>query len=109
MAEKTMNETALKLVKVVREANQAAANSLVEAQERNVKYVQSILTNGLEVFNSQAAAARDLTQQFLELFHEQQDAFQALAQEAVDAYIGLLRTPLTSYKKVIEFGETLPR
>jgi 3-methyladenine DNA glycosylase/8-oxoguanine DNA glycosylase len=106
MAEKTLNEATLKLVNVMRAANQAMANSLVAAQERNVKYAQSILTNGLEVFNSQVVATRDLTQQLLGLSQRQQDAFQALAQEAVDRYIELLRIPLTSYKEAIEFAES---
>jgi hypothetical protein len=109
MAENKMSEAALNIVRVVRDANQAIANNVVAAQERNVKYTQSVLINGLEVLKSQMDSNRNLAQQLLEMSQRQQEAWQTLAQESIDAYIDLLRAPYTSYKQAVEFAESASR
>jgi hypothetical protein len=109
MAENTVNEAASNLIRGMREANQAIANSLVAAQDRNVKYTQSILVNGMEVLKSQAAETRSLMQELLEISQRQQDAFQGLAQGTIDTYIELLRVPFTYYKEAMEFAEHVSR
>jgi len=60
MAEKNVNETVWNLTQSVQESGQAIANSAVAAQERNVRYAQSVLTNGVEVLKSHAESTRTL-------------------------------------------------
>lgn len=109
MADNKMSEAALNIVRTVRDANQAIANNIVAAQDRNVKYTQSVLVNGLEVLKSQMDSNRTLGQQMLEMSQRQQEAWQTIAQETVDAYIDMLRAPYTSYKQAVEFAENASR
>src|SRR5690349_10117181 len=85
MAKNKANEVALSLSKSVREANQAIADSIIAAQERNLKFAQSILENGIEVLKSYAEDTRTLTQELVEQPQKQQGVFQSLADSAVTA------------------------
>lgn len=109
MSENKMNDAALNMVRVMRDTNQAIANTMLAAQERNVKYTQSVLLNGLEVLKSQNESARTLAQQLLEMSQRQQEAWQTIAQESVDAYVDMLHTPYNSYKQAVEFAENVSR
>lgn len=105
MTEYKVNEAAWNMVKAIREANEEIADSVVVAQERNIKYVQNILLNGIEVLKSQTESARNLTQELVEQSQKQQAAFQALLHEAVDAYVGFLYAPLSSYKQAVDYTD----
>ncbi len=109
MTDNKMNEATLNVVKTVREANQALTDSLVAAQERNVRYTQSVLVNGIEVLKSQAAGTRVLTQELADLYQKQQEAYQALVTESVNAYMDMVRTPVSYYKEALEFAESVSK
>src|SRR6266849_1095255 len=81
MAKETVNEAALKIITSFREANQAIAQSVVAAQERNVKFAQGLFTSGVEVLKSHAEGTQTLLQELEQQTQKQQEAFQKLAQE----------------------------
>lgn len=105
MTEYKVNEAAWNMVKAIREANEEIADNVVVAQERNIKYVQSIFINGIEVLKSQTESARNLTQELVEQSLKQQAAFQALLHEAADAYVGFLYAPLSCYKQAVDYAD----
>ncbi len=105
MTDNKVNEATWNIVKTIREANQAFTDSMVAAQERNIRYAQSVLINGMEVLKGQAAGTRALTQEMVDLYQKQQEAYQALVTESVNTYMDMMRTPVSYYKEALEFAE----
>jgi hypothetical protein len=118
MEDKQANETMLELIKSIQETNEAVAASFVAAQERNVKLVQSLYTHTMEVLQGQAESTRTLMQELGQHASKQQEVlqrmasqgtFQKMAKESMDAYMNLLRSPLTYYQQAIEAAQTATR
>ena len=57
----------------LQEAFQTVVNTALAAQERNVKYAQSILQNGSDVLKAHAEGTRDLVQTLVEQSRKQQE------------------------------------
>ncbi len=116
MEKETLNDAAKHMIESLREANQAVADSVIAAQERNVKFAQSIFTSGVEVLKSHAEGTQALLQEldqqtkkqqvqkqqenFRKLAQElqlqaqnQQEAFQKLIQASMEVSKNLLHTP----------------
>ncbi len=91
--------------KIGPESFQAVVESTIAAQERNTRLAQSILEDGIEVLKSQVSLTQSLMQDLGQQFEKQQDAFQALAQESVDAYRDFLFAPLTFWQKALGTAE----
>jgi len=81
---------------------QSVADSMVAAQERNVKFVQSFLENGTELVRSNAESTRALTQTLTEEVQKQREAFGELARGTWDVYRGFLSSPLSFYERAME-------
>jgi hypothetical protein len=60
MNETNMNEAAKNLSRSVYETNQTIARSAVAAQERNMRFAQSIFDNGIEILKEHAEATQNL-------------------------------------------------
>lgn len=88
---------------------QAVVDSTVAAQERNTRFAQSVFENGIEVLKSQVDVTRGLMQELEQQAHKQQDAFQALAHESLDAYIGFMRAPFSYYQRAFDAAQTAVR
>jgi hypothetical protein len=86
---------------------QTLANGAVAAQERNVKFAQSFLENGTEVLKSHGESTRTLMQTLAQQSQKQQEAFQTLARETWDAYIGFFSSPLSYYQQTLETAESI--
>lgn len=78
---------------------QVSMESALAAQERNTKLAQSILEDGIEVLKSQVNVTRSLMQELGQQFQKQQDAFQTLAYESMEAYRDFVFAPLTFWQK----------
>lgn len=91
------------------EGFQAVVERTIAAQERNTKFAQSILENGIEVLKNQVGFTRTLMHELEQQARKQQDTFQALAQESLDAYIGFLRAPFSYYQQALDAAETATR
>ena len=87
------------------ESLQVLVDSATAAQERNTRLAQSILENGIEVLKSQVGVTHSLMQELGEQFQKQQDAFQTLAQESMDAYRDFIFAPLTFWQKAMSTAE----
>jgi hypothetical protein len=88
---------------------QALTDSAIAAQERNVRYAQSIFENGTEVLKSQVNSTRALWQTLAEQSQKQQETIQALVRESVDAYVDFLFTPFSYYRQAIDTAESIAR
>lgn len=86
---------------------QKVADSAVAAQERNVKFAQSLLENGTEVLKSHTESTRTLMQTLTEHSQKQQEAFQALTREAMNAYVGFFSAPFNYYEQTLETAESI--
>jgi len=109
MAENTVNEATRSLIQSLRESNQAIVDSAVAAQERNAKFAQSVLENGIEVLKSHAESTRSLTHTLLEQSQNQREAFRTLAQESIEAYGKFFTSPTTYLERALEMSETITR
>jgi hypothetical protein len=85
MAETNVNEAVWNLNKSVQEVGQALANSAVAARERNIRYAQSVLTNGTEVLKSHVESVRTLMQTVTEQGQRPQEMFQTVANSTIAA------------------------
>jgi len=88
---------------------QTVADTAVAAQERNVKFAESLLENGTEILKSHAESTRALMQTLAEQSQKQQEAFQALTREAWDAYMGFFSAPFSYYEQTLETAESIAR
>ncbi len=69
--------------------------SASETQERNMRLAQNFFDNIVETLRNQLQSSRSL---LLEPATKQQEIFQNLTQEWIDAYVKLLNAPLEFYK-----------
>ncbi len=104
MAEKKETEVPNTLVESFREANQAIAQSIVTAQERNIKFAQSTLTSAMEVFKSHMESTRTLMKELEEQAKKQQEAFQKMARGSEQTFQEFFRLP--SYQQFLDAAET---
>ena len=82
MAENKVTEVTQDLIQSLRESNRAVVESAVAAQERNVKFAQSTIENGIELLKSHVESTRSVAQ---ELSKQQQQAVQTIADSAFEA------------------------
>ena len=91
------------------EGFQSLVDSAIAAQERNTKLAQSVLENGVEVLKSQVGVTHSLMQELGQQFQQQQEAFQALTQESIEAYRDFVFAPLTFWQKALGAAEDATR
>lgn len=81
---------------------QTVVNTALAAQERNVKFIQSVLANGTEVLQAHEESTRDLAQTLAELSRRQQEAFQTVARGSFNTFLDFLTAPFSYYQQVLE-------
>ncbi len=91
MAEKKTEETSKDVADAVRETTQFLTNSILAAQERNLKFVQTTFTNAMEVMKSHVEASLTLMQEL----EQQQEAWQKLV-PGMQTSMSMPRTPLST-------------
>ena len=106
MTEKKLNEQLMEatwdVVKALQEVNVAMVDSAVATQERNLKYTQTLLLDGVEVFKSQMENSNGFMQELIALSHKQQETFQVLVRTSMETYLEAFYRPLTYYKQATE-------
>ncbi len=110
MPEKKVMEPPEKLVESFSEAAQIITKSVVAAQERNMRFVQSTFTNAVELLQSHIEATRVLMQDM----EKQQEAFQKLVPgwgggQWMEAYRDMLRAPFSVYQQALGTVEKAAR
>ena len=77
------------------DAYRNAVESASETQERNMQLAENFFDNVVETLRDQLDSSRSL---LLEPASKQQEVFQNLTQEWMDAYVKLLKAPLELYR-----------
>jgi DNA anti-recombination protein RmuC len=77
------------------DAYRNAVESASETQERNMQLAENFFDNVVETLRDQLESSRSL---LLEPASKQQEVFQNLTQEWMDAYVKLLKAPLEFYQ-----------
>ena len=80
-----VSEATVSLSESIREANREIADTAVGAQERNVKFAQSILENEVELLKSHAESTRSMMEKLVGEPEKGQALFQSVADGAVAA------------------------
>src|SRR5207302_4438404 len=91
------------------DAYQAVVNTAISAQERNVRFTQSVLQDGNEVLQHNVENARSLLQTVAEQSQRQQEAYQTLAGNVVNAYVDFIRSPFTYFQETWETAGSIVR
>ncbi len=94
-----------KVVESIQETNRVLIESMIAFQEHNMAFVQSTFTNVMDAIKSQAEATRTLAKEMEQQLQKQQGSFQKVEPGWVEAYVNLLRAPLTSYQRVLDSVE----
>jgi len=101
MADIEKKEVTASPIETLSGANQALVESLAAAQERNLKYTQSVFESTIALLKGHVESSRSLLEQW-----EQQAQKQLGGTKAAETYSGLFRAPLTAYQQTLEVVET---
>ena len=93
------------MIDSLRETSQTVANSLVEIQDRNLKFAQNIFLSWMELITGQTESIQHLQQQWGQQVQTQRDAFQRLASNSTQMYLDLLLAPFSFSRRVIDVTE----
>lgn len=107
-AEKT-NRAAEQVAQSTRDSYQSMVEQSVGLQERNIRFLQDMIDGSVKEMRHQAESNRVMTQQLIERAEKQREAFQAILEESLDAYMDLLYSPLTYYKQGLEAAKKAAR
>jgi len=91
-----VNETVWNLTQSVQESGQAIAQSAVEAQERNVRYAQSVLTDGVEVLKSHAESTRTLI-----------ETVSGQAQKPQEVFLTVVNSTVAAQERNLQFAQSV--
>src|SRR5947209_19184201 len=83
MTQVNVNEYVRDLTRSAQEVSQVITQSAVEALERNTRYVQSVLTDGMEVLKSHVESTRSLLETVSGEAQKPQDVFQTVTNSVV--------------------------
>ena len=107
------NEAAEKLAETTRDSYQTvvehAVAHTVGLQERNVRFAQGIVDDSIQELRHQAESSRAMTQELVERFEKQRDAYQALVERSLDAYMDLAYAPFSYYKEGLQATKKVAR
>lgn len=101
----TVNKSAEQFVEVVRTATdsyKAVVDHTVALQERNVSFVQGSVQSMVDEVREQAESNRVFAGQLVERAEKQREAYRALAEQSVDAYVDLVFAPLSYAKQGVQ-------
>lgn len=84
------------------EGLQILMDNAAAAQERNVRFAQSVFENGIELIKSQIDLTHSLMQDLEQQSQKRQATLQALAQESLEAYKDFLFAPLAFWQKAMD-------
>ena len=90
--QKQVNDAAEKFADAIKESYQALADRSVSAQELNAQLTQEFFNGVINNLRTQAENNRALAEDLIEQQLKQQEASQALTQEALNAYTDFLNS-----------------
>jgi hypothetical protein len=99
--EKT-NRAVERLAETTRDSYQAVLDHAVGLQERNVRFAQGMVEGTIKELRHQAESNRNVVGELFERAEEGRDAYRALVEQSLDAYVDLAYAPFTYYKEGLE-------
>jgi hypothetical protein len=96
------NRAAERLAVTTRDSFGAILDHAVGVQERNVRFAQGLVDDSIEELRSQVESNRAMSREIVEKAEKQHEAFRALLEESVDAYMDLAYVPFSYYKEGLE-------
>ncbi len=97
-----VNKAVEKLAESTRDSYQTVVDHAVGLQERNVRFAQGIVDGTIKELRYQAETNRSVVGELFERAEEQRDAYQALVEQSLDAYMDLVYAPFALYKESLE-------
>jgi hypothetical protein len=102
MADNKVTETAWNLSRSLRETSQTIADSVIAAQERNIRLAQNAFLTGIETLKSQAEDNSNLMRALVEQPTKQQEAVQAVTNNALVAQERAVKYAQSTYANGVE-------
>ena len=99
--EKT-NRAVERLAENTRDSYQTVVDHAVGLQERNVRFAQGVVDGTIKELRHQAESNRGVVAELFERADDQRDAYRALVEQSLDAYMDLAYSPLAYYKENVE-------
>jgi ribosomal protein L1 len=99
--EKT-NRAVERLAETTRDSYQTVVDHAVGLQERNVRFAQRMVDGAIKELRHQAESNRSVAGELFERAEDQREAYQALVEQSIDAYMSLAFAPFTYYKEGLE-------
>ncbi len=103
------NKAVERLAESTRDSYQTVVDHAVGLQERNVRFAQGIVDGTIKELRYQAETNRNVVDELFERAEEQRDAYQALVEQSLDAYMDLAYAPFTYYKEGLEAARKAAR
>jgi transcriptional regulator of heat shock response len=94
--EKT-NRAVERLAESTRNSYQTVVDHAVGLQERNVRFAQGMVDGTIKELHQQAESNRNVVGELFERAEDQRDAYRALVEQSLDAYMDLAYAPFTYY------------
>jgi hypothetical protein len=91
-----------KLAETTRDSYQTVVDHAVGLQERNVRFAQGMVDGTIKELRYQAESNRSVVGELFEHAEEGRDAYQALVEQSLDAYMNLAYAPFTYFKEGLE-------
>ncbi len=97
-----LNEAAQQFTDAYVQAQRAAADRGVSAQEMNAQLTQDFFNRVIDNLRTQAEDTRQMGQQLVDQQQRAMEAGRTLTQESVDAYIDFVNSMFTSWQGGVE-------
>jgi len=91
-----------RLAETTRDSYQTVVDHAVGLQERNVRFAQGMVDGTIKELRYQAESNRSVVGELFERAEDQRDAYQALVEQSLDAYVNLAYAPFTYFKEGLE-------
>ncbi len=99
-----------RLAETTRASYETLIGHAVGLQERNARFfAQGVVESLAGEYRQQVEANRTVARELVERAAEQRDAFRAVVEESLEAYVNLLRAPLSYYEEGLEAARKVSR
>jgi hypothetical protein len=106
--EKT-NRAVERLAENTRDSYQTVVDHTVGLQERNVRFAQGVVDGTIKELRHQAESNRSVVGELFERAEEGRDAYRALVEQSLDAYMDLAYAPFVYYRENLEAARKAAR
>ncbi len=99
MANEDVGEAAERLLETAREYYLTVVDHAVGLQERNVHFAQGLAEGWIRELRRQSEMNWEMAGELVEQAEKQRNAVWGLVEESIDAYVGFLYIPFSSYNE----------